>query len=110
MSALSGKKDFIFLRQGARVFSYQWLKVFFLYREEDKNINLAWSLPKSYVTPAVLRNRFKRWGREALRQSLFRGKIFIVFLKKDKSFYKKMKKKDFDNVFKNFLENFGKKT
>ena len=108
LSALSGKKDFNFLKRKAQVFSYQWLKVFFLCEEKGKRISLAWSLPKSYVAQSVLRNRFKRWGREALRKSAFRGKIFVVFLRRDKSFYKNMRRKDFDSVFKAFLESLGK--
>ena len=109
LSVLSRKKDFDRLKQTAQVFSYQWLKAFFLYEERDKSISLAWSLPKSYIAQAVLRNRLKRWGREALRKNAFKGHLFIVFLKREKSFYRNMKRKDFDSVFKKLLENLEKK-
>ena len=106
---MSRKKDLILLKQSAQVFSYQWLQVFFLYEKRDKGINLAWSLPKSYVTQAVLRNRLKRWGREALKKSAFRGSLLIFFLKRDRLFFKNIKRKEFDSVFEKFLEKWDKK-
>ena len=106
---LSQKKDFDSFKQQAQVFSHQWLKVFFLYEKRKTGISLNWSLPKAYITQAVLRNRFKRWGREALGKSEFKGFIFVLFLRRNKDFYKKMKRKDFDSVFKVLLETLDKK-
>ena len=65
----------------------------------------AWSLPKKYIPRAVDRNRLRRWGRESLRVSdLKKGHLLMVFLPKEKLFYKKLKRKDFDSVFKNVME------
>ena len=102
--ALSQKKEIDRLRNQARVFSYCWLKAFFLYEEKTKTLKLAWSLPKKYVADSVTRNRLKRWGRENLKKSSLRGLILMGFFQKNKSFYKKLKRKDFDYVFNHILE------
>ena len=107
---MSRKKDFDFLKQEAEVFSFRWLKVLFLHKKLEKKICLAWSLPKSYISQAVLRNRFKRWGKENLKRSSFKGDLFLLFLKRDKSFYRDIKRKDFDIVFEKILSALDKKT
>ena len=110
LSALSRKKDFDFLKNSAENFSFQWLKAFFFYKKGEKGISLAWGLPKNYISQAVLRNRLKRWGRENLKKSDFKGLLFILFLKQDKNFYKNMKRTDFDATFKKLLQTLDKKT
>ena len=104
LQALSQKKDFDLLRKQACSFSHQWLKAFFLYKDETENLKLAWSLPKQYVSHSVTRNRLKRWGRDNFKKSSLRGLILMVFCPRDQSFYKKLKRKDFDYVFDHVLE------
>lgn len=69
-----------------------------------KALKLAWILPKKYIPSSVVRNRLKRWGRDNLRKIFLEGWILVIFLKRDKSFYKSLKRKDFDNVLGHILE------
>lgn len=110
LQALSQKKEFDLLKKKALKFSYLWLKAFFLSEDKAKGLKLAWSVPKKYVPDSVTRNRLKRWGRENLRKSSLKGLIFMVFLRREKAFYKKLKRKDFDDVFKVVLEKISSKT
>ena len=66
-------------------------------------------MPKKYIEKASLRNRFRRWGKENLKIKGFKGKAFVIFLKRDKSFYRTIKRKDFDFVFEKFFECLDKK-
>ena len=103
LKPLSQKSDLDLLRKSASSFSFQWLKVFF-YKEDQKDLKVAFSLPKKYISLAVTRNRLKRWGRESLKKSGLKGLFLVVLLKKDKGFYKKLKRKEFIYVFHRVLE------
>ena len=104
LQALSRKKDFDLLKKKALPFSCQWLKALFLYEEKAAGIKPAWSLPKKYVSDSVTRNRLKRWGRENLRKSPLKGFLLLVFFQRERGFYKKLRRKDFDYVFNRVLE------
>lgn len=110
LQALSQKKDMNLLRKEAKAFTHQWLKTLFLCEPKAPHLKLAWSLPKKYISDAVTRNRLKRWGREKLRKSSLRGLALMVFFKRDKAFYKNLKRKDFDYVFDCILEKISSKT
>lgn len=105
--------------------SYKWLKLSFI--KSDKTQNIFWILPKKHIPLAVTRNRLKRWGRLFLAEQAFfkmekivkqriegeilkeeikkkkefiRGDFLIIALKEKKNFYKNLKRKEFDHVFK----------
>ena len=104
LTTLKQRKDFDLLKRQSVSFSYQWLRIF-LYIRSRKVLKVAWSVKKTYISQAVVRNRLKRWGRENLKASSLSGFCFVVFLKKkDKNFYKRLKRKEFDDVFKALLE------
>ena len=105
--------------------SYKWLKLSFI-KEDQGTWSFFWRLPKKHIPLAVTRNRFKRWGRlffkELEKESLVKkkvedfgqdelkekkgisGKYFIFALKQEKNFYKELKRRDFDDVFKKTFE------
>ena len=105
--------------------SYKWLKLSFI-KKDDGSLSFFWRLPKKHIPLAVTRNRFKRWGRlffkELAKEGLVKekvegfgqdklkeqegmsGKYFIFALKQEKNFYKELKRKDFDDVFKKTFE------
>ena len=103
LSSLNRKKDFDFLKKEAEIFTFRWLKALFLYKQKDKSTRLAWVMPKKYIKQAVLRNRLKRMGREVLKKSAFKGSLIVFFLKREKGFYKNLKRKEFNIVFEKLL-------
>jgi len=104
IEALSRKQEFKLLKKESKRFSEKWLKILFLHKNTSKKLKLAWSLPKKYVPEAVTRNRLKRWGRENMKNSSLKGLALIVFFQRSKSFYKNLKRKDFNCVFNCVLE------
>lgn len=95
--------------------SYKWLKISFC--QTDKPLRFFWVISKKNIPLAVTRNRLKRWGRlflkeEAFKKSLnknfFKGDFLIFFLKKEKAFYKELKKTEFDEIFYKVFEDFIK--
>ncbi|NJM09630.1 MAG: ribonuclease P protein component [Bdellovibrionaceae bacterium] len=70
-------------------------------RTELSVLRCGWTIPKQIGT-AVVRNRFRRWGREYLRKWSGMTKIGLdlnlVFKRKDKAFYKTLDHKDFDEA------------
>ena len=91
--------------------SCQWLKLSF----SKGDHRLMWILPKKHIPLAVTRNRLKRWGRMAFKKLSFlekntkkreflKGEWLIFALKEKKDFYKNLRKKDFDLIFKTVFE------
>jgi ribonuclease P protein component len=99
--SLSRSKDFLNLKLHGRVFHVNsWLLVN-LQKTSHKQIRCGWTIPRQ-IGPAVVRNRFKRWGREYIRkwsaennQSL---DLNLVFKRKEKGFYKSVNHKEFDGA------------
>jgi ribonuclease P protein component len=65
-------------------------------------IRCGWTIPKPIGT-AVLRNRFRRWGREYLRkwaagQSDKSLDLNLIFKRRERDFYRSMSHKEFDGV------------
>ena len=109
-----------------RSISYKWLKLSF--NQEGKSQNVFWITSKKNIPLAVTRNRLKRWGRlffkervfkefkniekdkrkkvekEIKNRDIFRGDWIVSFLKEKKNFYKNLKRKDFDYVFRKAFE------
>ncbi|MGI9549198.1 MAG: ribonuclease P protein component [Bdellovibrionales bacterium] len=107
---LKTKKDFQSLKQAGKAFSYQWMRIIYS-KEPDKNGAIAWAFPKKYVSRAVDRNQMKRWGRELVKKSnLTQGLLLVTLLRRDKEFYKKLKREEFKSVFKSVLEKISKKS
>ena len=104
LEALSQKKDFESLKKQGQQIDHLWLRAYFLNDKKVKGLKVAWSLSKKQIPRAVIRNRFKRWGRENLKQTTLKGLVLLVFSKKDKEFFKNLKRKDFDNVFHGVLQ------
>ena len=103
IQTLNKKKDFDLLKRKASISSYQWLKVFF-FNQTEESLKVAWSLSKKNVFFSVERNRLKRWGRENLKKTSAKGLFLFVFLARNKGFYKKLKRKEFDDVFTKLME------
>lgn len=65
------------------------------------HIRCGWTIPRQ-VGPAVLRNRFKRWGREFLRKWSAKSAksldLNLIFKRRDKGFYSSVSHKDFDGA------------
>jgi ribonuclease P protein component len=64
-------------------------------------IRCGWTIPRQ-VGPAVIRNRFKRWGREYLRAWSKRNQLSldvnVIFKRRDKEFYKAIRHGEFDEA------------
>ena len=83
-------------------FSHKWLKILFV--EGKENLYIKWVLSKKNIPRSVIRNRLKRWTRDCLRKKMIKGQVVIIMLKRDKNFYKKLRRESFDNVFKTVFE------
>ena len=100
-TSLSRSKDFENLRiQGQSFHVNSWLLVN-IQRTDLSALRCGWTIPRQ-IGPAVLRNRFRRWGREFLRKwSALHEKsldLNLVFKRKDKGFYKTLDHKEFDEA------------
>ena len=64
-------------------------------------VRCGWTIPRQ-IGPAVLRNRFRRWGREYLRKWTAENKysldLNLIFKRKEPGFYKSVSHKDFDGA------------
>ncbi len=65
-------------------------------------LRCGWTIPRQ-IGPAVLRNRFRRWGKEFLRKWLAKNErsldVNFVFKRKEKGFYKTLNHEEFDGAF-----------
>jgi ribonuclease P protein component len=98
--SLSRRKDFENLRARGNSFHVNsWLLVN-MQPNQLKQLRCGWTIPRQ-IGPAVLRNRFRRWGREFLRKHLVDKSLDInfVFKRKESGFYKKLNHEDFDGAF-----------
>ena len=101
---LSKKRDFEILKKKGRRLKKRFF--FIIYRNNQLSYSrVAWVFPR-WTGKAVLRNRFKRWGREVLRKNpCCDGRDLLVgFEKKERSFYREMKYKVFYYNFKEVLQ------
>lgn len=100
---LKNRADFQNLfKNGKRLYPYNWL-IINLQKNNLSTNRYGWTVPK-FVGNAVLRNRFKRWGRDYLRHhhSLLSDKSYdlnFVWKRKEKGFYKKISREDFEKCF-----------
>lgn len=71
---------------------------------------LHFSLPKQYIPRAVDRNRLRRWGREEWQKAnLLKIGGFLIFLKKEKEFYRHLKRQEFKLVFTGIIKKLKEK-
>ncbi len=101
---LNKKKDFEKLKTQGQKLKQKFF--FIVYRSNQLSYSrVAWVFPR-WIGKAVLRNRFKRWGREVLRSIQYpEGQdLLIGFEKREKGFYKTMKYKIFCHTFKKVLQ------
>ena len=104
---LSRNSDFSKIRQEGRKFkAAPWLLVGYRKNDED-HMRWGWTISKR-IGKAVLRNRFKRWSRECLRQidgefaELTKYDVNLVFLPpRDPLFYKTMNFRQFKAAVQN---------
>lgn len=77
-----------------------WLLVN-LQKTKTDFVRCGWTIPRQ-IGQAVLRNRFKRWGREYLRKWCAENKgsldMNLIFKRKEKGFYKSVSHKEFDGA------------
>lgn len=70
-------------------------------KTELQQIRCGWTIPRQ-IGVAVLRNRFKRWGREYLKKWSAVGEksldLNLIFKRKEKGFYKSVSHKEFDEA------------
>lgn len=66
------------------------------------HLRCGWTIPRQ-IGPAVVRNRFRRWGREFLRKWVQENHkavdVNFVFKRKEPGFYKELKHEEFDGAF-----------
>ena len=99
--SLSHSKDFENLRvQGQSFHVNSWLLVN-IRQTELSVLRCGWTISRQ-IGPAVIRNRFRRWGREYLRKWSAKNEksldLNLIFKRKDKAFYKMLDHKDFDEA------------
>lgn len=101
--SLNRRADFLNLKAaGHAVHINSWL--LFNFRKSDSpGLRCGWTIP-GHIGPAVLRNRFKRWGREFFRKwaksSALRGglDLNVVLKRKGSDFYLSLSHKEFDEA------------
>ena len=82
-----------------------WMKGVF-FKETGK---LQFSLTKKTIPRAVDRNRIRRWGREEWKKVPFKTGGLFIFLKKEKNFYRYLKRKEFNHVFTEMMKKLKEK-
>jgi ribonuclease P protein component len=102
LRSLSKRADFENLRAAGHSFHVNsWLLVNMQATDLD-HLRCGWTIPRQ-VGPAVLRNRFRRWGREFLRKWLRENPVAcdvnFVFKRKEPGFYKGLNHEEFDGAF-----------
>ncbi len=74
-----------------------WMRVDWR-RSPNTYVRCGWTVP-GYVGSAVLRNRFKRWGREYMRKWARSHSVGldmnVVLKRKDPEFYRSLRHKEF---------------
>lgn len=110
MKSLSGKNDFLALRnKGRRRIPVPWLVIYF--KKNDREC-VRWGCTISrHIGNAVTRNRLRRWSREYLRgwaKNLEKDQnvdISLVFRQnKEKDFFRHLKHEDLDAALKASLD------
>ncbi len=82
------------------MFPSHWMLVSFSTNDLEQ-VRCGWTIP-TYVGPAVVRNRLRRWGREYFRLNAkeFLGlDLNMVFRRQEKKFYRDLDHEELDQVF-----------
>ena len=99
--SLSRRADFLHLKSAGITFHVNsWLLVN-MQRTTTDQIRCGWTIPRQ-VGGAVLRNRFKRWGREYLRKWSVGQRqsvdMNLIFKRQAAGYYTRVSHKDFDEA------------
>ena len=99
MPSLNRSHQFLNLKnKGQFIHVSHWLAVSVV-SNEDKNLRWAWTISKKNGK-AVIRNRLKRWGREALKKYGNENiDVNFIFKIKKREFYKELQHCEFDRTF-----------
>ena len=101
--SLKRKKDFLRLKKKGVFFFSHWIGASFLPSSEG-GLRLALSFSRKSLPRAVDRNRLKRLAREHLRNETLSGDLRVYLKKKKKGFYSSLRRKEFENQFKKFIQ------
>ncbi len=108
---LTRRADFLELKSvGRHLHINEWLLV--NWRKSDRNqLRCGWTIPRQ-VGPAVVRNRFKRWGREFFRAYVKENPMSLdlnmVFKRREKGFYASIRHKEFDEALGKLVAKFSR--
>jgi ribonuclease P protein component len=101
--SLSRRADFLALKaEGHVAHINSWLILNWRGKAEPF-IHCGWTIP-GHIGPAVIRNRFKRWGREFFRRwsgdnGVVKGiEMNLIFKRKPVEFYRELTHKEFDEA------------
>ena len=103
LSSLKLKKNFLSLKKRGVYVRHEWIQAQML-PSNKKGLRVAWSLSRKNLPRAFDRNRLKRFGKELLKESGLQGDLRIYFLNKEKGFYSRLRRENFDDVFKIFIK------
>jgi ribonuclease P protein component len=98
---LSPRSRFLQLKASGQSFHVNsWLLVN-IEKTQTECVRCGWTIPRQ-IGPAVLRNRFRRWGKEYLRkwtaENSYSLDLNLIFKRKEPGFYKSVSHKDFDGA------------
>jgi ribonuclease P protein component len=101
LRSLTRRADFLNLRAAGQSFHVNsWLLVNYQ-KTDTETIRCGWTIPRQ-VGPAVLRNRFRRWGREYLRKWAADAGLSLdmnlVFKRQAPGVYREVSHKEFDEA------------
>jgi len=101
LCSLSRRADFLDLKSNGQSFHVNaWLLVNLRTTTSDR-IRCGWTIPKQ-IGKAVLRNRFRRWGREYLRKWAVGQScsldMNLIFKRRGEGFYKSVSHEEFDEA------------
>lgn len=93
------------MKTGKKIYPSHWLVVN-VATNQLRETKFGWTLPR-YVGSAVIRNRLKRWCREFLRSDARLLTLGVsanfVFKRKDRDFYKKLSRDEFQRALFTFF-------
>ncbi|MGZ3723264.1 MAG: ribonuclease P protein component [Bdellovibrionales bacterium] len=99
--SLSARSQFLHLKAHGHSFHVNSWLLANVEKTQTEVVRCGWTIPRQ-IGPAVLRNRFRRWGREYLRKWSAENKhsldLNLIFKRKEPGFYKSVSHKDFDGA------------
>jgi ribonuclease P protein component len=99
--SLSPRSEFLRLKEKGHSFHVNSWLLANVEGTRTNQVRCGWTIPKP-IGPAVLRNRFRRWGREYLRKwaagSELSLDLNLIFKRREPGFYKSVSHKDFDGA------------